>query len=637
MAGLQVLSAPQGVPDKISVVNQPANVPAGPLKVAPPANQPAKISVAKPAVQPKISVQPLPQQPSIQVPPRPQEPPQMDKIASDIGVARGRGADDTTILYTLVQKNPQLTEPVKIAIQDRKATPSQVLDEIVKKHQPQVNSETGPGGYAPVNNPDQPGYLGMRRDNYLDPNVVFGIGKGIGQSFAKLGNFAGKTLDWLYEKVTGEKPVVPASLTDEQLTPKTAAEKIGKFAGDTTQFALGSEATKPLVASIEASTAKTALPKLSKILINTFGRSVISGGEAYGISKLQGASQEESATNALISGALPWAGTALTGLKGTAGKAANKIETSIIKPTKADLKDGFKTENVFKYDVGGTLQQTAQKTNDKIVQLSAQLNTAIKGSDSKIDVLDLLASVEKDLGGSKTKTFGANTKMTKALDFFTNELAEVSDNGVVSLSEAQQMKRAVGKLGAWYYGARDPEANAIETVANNLYTKLRTVIEQSSPKEVADINKQLSELIPIENAIIRRVPIAERGNVFGLTDIISALPAVESVKNPANWWLFAINKLSKSGRFAKVLNKASRTPETRSGAGTVIFGAGKKDAEKAVPLEPTVGLSVKNVSKAKPANLEYRGKGTVKPEQTIRVNTYTNPEYPKIKIIKPKK
>lgn len=143
MAGLQVFSAPQGVPNKISVASQPAGLPAGPLKVTAPAPLPAKLPVvSQPANVPqKISVQALPPQPSINVPPRPQEPPQMDKIASDIGVARGRGADDTTILYTLVKKNPQLTEPVRIAIQERKATPSQVLDSIVQKHQPQTVDE----------------------------------------------------------------------------------------------------------------------------------------------------------------------------------------------------------------------------------------------------------------------------------------------------------------------------------------------------------------------------------------------------------------------------------------------------------------------------------------------------------------
>lgn len=146
MAGLQVLSAPTNQPNLTGVVNAPAGVPTGPLPVVnKPANVPAKLPVVSaPAnVQPSISVQPLPQQPSIYVPPKPPEPPQLDKIASDIGVARSRGADDTTILYTLVKKNPALTQDVKVAIQERKATPTQVLDAIVAKHAPQPPEQPG--------------------------------------------------------------------------------------------------------------------------------------------------------------------------------------------------------------------------------------------------------------------------------------------------------------------------------------------------------------------------------------------------------------------------------------------------------------------------------------------------------------
>lgn len=147
MAGLQVFNAPQGVPNSISV--QPLNQPTAPLKVSPLSNQPAKISVAPPANIPsKISVQPLPQQPSIYVPPKP---PQMDKIASDIDVARGRGADDITILKAIIQKNPDLAPTVQTAIKERGATPSDVLNAIVAKHKPQPqdakSDEKSVGGF----------------------------------------------------------------------------------------------------------------------------------------------------------------------------------------------------------------------------------------------------------------------------------------------------------------------------------------------------------------------------------------------------------------------------------------------------------------------------------------------------------
>lgn len=590
MSELKVVSAPTNQPTITGVVSQPAGIPTGKISVAKPAPLPAKLPVvSKPAnVQASLSVQPLPQQPSIYVPPKPPEAPQMDKIASDIGVARSRGADDTTILYSLVKKNPALTEDVKVAIQERKATPSQVLDTIVAKYSPQPEQTNKMGRW------DIKGFLTPAKD----------VAVGFSKSLATIGNTALKPLNRVVQKITG-KDSVSGALTPEDLKANGFFQGAGKLAGDIVYGNAVAGATAPLSAAVTKSSLAIKAPTVVKKLVDVTGRSALLAGEGYGTAKLMGADNHDAGIAAVVSGALPWAAAALSGLKGTAAKFANKIETSIIKPTKADLADGFSTQNVFKYDLGGSLQQTAQKTNDKITELTTQLNTAIKGSDKKVNVSGLLNQVKNTLEKDKGKTFGANTKLDYAVNFFRDELKQITQNGSVSLAEAQQMKRSVGKMGAWYYGARDPESNAIETVANHLYTKLRLAIENTSPREVAEINNQLSELIPIENAIIRRVPIAERGNVFGLSDIVSALPAVESIKNPANWWLFAINKLSKSGRFANVLNKSSRNPATRGGFGTAIFGAGETQVKNAPTLKQVgekipdipVGLSIKQVKK----------------------------------------
>ncbi len=227
MAALQVLSAPTNTPTLTGVVNKPSGLPTAPLKVAPPAPTPAKLPVvSKPTgVQQNLSVQPLPAQPSIYVPPKPPEAPQMDKIASDIGVARGRGADDTTILYTLVKKNPALTEPVKVAIQERKATPSQVLDAIVAKHQTAQESKEKWGVFD-----KDPATWGVK--DFLSPakDVVVGAGK----NFAQVGNFLLKPLDKAYEKVTGKKAPLDV-LTDEDLKAKGVFQHVGKITGDILQ------------------------------------------------------------------------------------------------------------------------------------------------------------------------------------------------------------------------------------------------------------------------------------------------------------------------------------------------------------------------------------------------------------------
>mgnify|MGYP000317169858 CR=1 FL=1 len=214
MAGLQVLSAPTNQPTLTGVVSQPAGVPTGPLPVvSQPANVPAKLPVvSKPAnVQPSLSVQPLPQQPNIAVPPKP---PQLDKIASDIGVARGRGADDTAILRSLLQKNPALVPDVKVAIQERKATPTQVLDAIVAKHAPQQPPQDQ-STYGPSAKPfDIKGFLDPAKD------VLVGYGKGL----AKTGATLLKPIDKLLGKF-GVKS--GAGLSDEELKPNGIIQNVG--------------------------------------------------------------------------------------------------------------------------------------------------------------------------------------------------------------------------------------------------------------------------------------------------------------------------------------------------------------------------------------------------------------------------
>src|SRR5207247_2241037 len=82
--------------------------------------------------------------------------------------------------------------------------------------------------------------------------------------------------------------------------------------------------------------------------------------------------------------------------------------------------------------------------------------------------------------------------------------------GHVSVDEAQTLKRAVGVKGAWAYGKSDADS-ALETVANVYTKRLREAIENATPNTaVKTINDQLGELMPVERAIIRRMPVKAR-------------------------------------------------------------------------------------------------------------------------------
>jgi len=67
-------------------------------------------------------------------------------------------------------------------------------------------------------------------------------------------------------------------------------------------------------------------------------------------------------------------------------------------------------------------------------------------------------------------------------------------------------------------------------VYNAFYNNIKVAIEDNSPAGVADINQRISQLIPVQNAVIRRIPVAERNGAISLLDMIGM---VGSIAHPA--------------------------------------------------------------------------------------------------------
>lgn len=241
------------------------------------------------------------------------------------------------------------------------------------------------------------------------------------------------------------------------------------------------------------------------------------------------------------------------------GEAGNKIMTSVIKPSRADIEDGFSIDTLKQYGLGGSLNQTLQKTQSAMSDLSSQLNEKLAGSSAKIDMNDVLNQTVKELtDSSKLKGFGANTSIQNTLAKLKDEVGIVNQDGGLSIPDAQIVKQASGNFGAWQYGRQDPDSKASEIVYNTFYNKLKTSIEQNSPEGVKDINQQLSKLIPVANAVIRRLPVAERSNAISLNEMIGL---VGSTFHPAALGPTILNMVSKSG-----------------GAGNALAGAGPQIA-----------------------------------------------------------
>jgi len=266
---------------------------------------------------------------------------------------------------------------------------------------------------------------------------------------------------------------------------------------------------------------------------------------------------------AAATGATAAVNAAVPAIKAGANWTAERIERALVKATAADKADGFTASNVFKHDVGGTLQQTYQKTTDKIKDLSAQLGQRLRylspgGQKPEIDVIDALDRAAQKATGDAAHTMGQNTAMADAVTKVLHELAPVLDqagtqaatSGKIDLVTANALKQGVGELGAWKH---DPtgrvvsaDDKAMETVANAFYQELKNQIEQKAVGPVKSINKQIGELIGIKNAVIRRIPVAERSNVLNAGDLVGF--------GTGKWGLALANHLLQSGRTANVLS-----------------------------------------------------------------------------------
>ena len=342
----------------------------------------------------------------------------------------------------------------------------------------------------------------------------------------------------------------------------------------------------------------------------------------------KGAFDDDAKTGALIGAAFPLAGAAFSALakpiKSAMGKSVTKSSEEglfkIIKPYKSDIDNGFDVKNIFKHDVSGNLGQILAKTENKLNGLYAQLKTGLKNSNAETDLAKVLKETEKRLFnkslGAKTvdgirteaqaklgqgindevfKNFADAGGIKRIFKNLVDDVADVTEGSYkAGLYESNLIKQGAGTKGAWHW-LTSPDAKPIETVYNTFYDVLKKEIEtvgkQSGVKNIGELNKAMSELIPIKSAVIRRMPVADRNNALSLTDSILGLGAVF---NPKALALLGISKLSKSGRFMSFLHRAGENlqkPAQRGAIGERIFG-GNIDDLKNMPA----GLSIKDVS-----------------------------------------
>ena len=305
------------------------------------------------------------------------------------------------------------------------------------------------------------------------------------------------------------------------------------------------------------------------------GEGILAGA---GMGALQGAgsamSQGKSAPDVAQGGAI---GGATGGLLGGVGNLleafGNKTLNSIIKPTAADIKDGFSMDTIKDNNLGGSLDTIKNKTQALLSDLHSQLSAKLGDAQGSVDLASIYDKTKNDLSSAKgaIKNFGQNSGIGRVLQRLQDEVLSANPTGALSIPDAQLVKQAAGGMGAWQFGSPDPDANAVETVYNKFYNNLKTAIEENSPSGVKEINQKMSDLIPVMNAVIRRIPIAARNSGVSLSDMIGF---TGTAMNPLAAIPTALEMASKSGAIGNVLSRFGGLTSKLAAPATAGINAG---------------------------------------------------------------
>ena len=238
-----------------------------------------------------------------------------------------------------------------------------------------------------------------------------------------------------------------------------------------------------------------------------------------------------------------------------------RIQNIVINPKAADIANGFKIENVTKHGLGGTVGEVLDNSHTALKGYRTQLEEIGKNLKQKptINLLDAVNEVAKKTGERGMKNLGSVSSVETTLKNITDEFDKILpgwQEKVVDFGDAMDAKRAAGLNAAFLHGQIKQGLTADERVWNELYKVLQRATEKAAEgTPFKKINQAMSEIIPIEQAAIRRIPVAERNGVLSLTDLISGIAAISE---PKALTVGVLNRGLRSGTVAKNLVKIGK-------------------------------------------------------------------------------
>lgn len=264
---------------------------------------------------------------------------------------------------------------------------------------------------------------------------------------------------------------------------------------------------------------------------------------------------------------------AVNSAKNVSKDAGLKIANVITKPKERDFKAGFKTEHLYDYDLlQNDMGKTVEKTQSTIEDYANQLKQKLAEGNEAGATVNMNSVIDKSIASIKNdkSVLGKQTKID-ALENLRGEILSQHPTGEMNLVDAQMLKREIGAEGAWLesHGGKmiDKDATKKAQAYSTAYGQLKTGIEDAAPEGVKEINQHLSNLIPIENALLKRMYVSQRNEVIPLKDMVSAAAAMTG--HPAAWLLTGANRLANSASVGKGL-----------------YNLGKKNVDELPPAMP---------------------------------------------------
>lgn len=246
-----------------------------------------------------------------------------------------------------------------------------------------------------------------------------------------------------------------------------------------------------------------------------------------------------------------------------------------LKPGTRDEKKGFDVQGVFDQNLdkpekpgllpGGNIEDVLRNSDEVIKSASSEMKARIaQGADQGVRV-DIPAEIDAAIAEiiASPNASKENQELVSFLPQWAERFKQKARNltedgsGHLDLMAAQFFKQNRGDEGAWHNIARKrgfhiPKNESQESqAAEIIYRHLNDVIDEQAPEGIRDLNRQISEAIPIRQAAAHRKIVEDRNNRISLTDMGSFLAFLQDPLSGAA--IYGATKAAKSGRVASAL------------------------------------------------------------------------------------